>query len=314
VSILPTKILVATDGSKDANLAVGVAVDLSERTEAELHVVHAWRKPQALPLARPGLAYPSLEAISYSDKYEQEAEELLEEQVGMVRDIGGSVTEAYLREGRPADGIAALAEELEAGLVVVGSRGAGPVKRLVVGSVSEGIVSLAACPALVVRGGEGAWPPSRLIIADDDSEEARGAGELASSIGKLFHAQALLVRAYPVPILNITNRPSSIRMSEVLSEGTRLGSNALLRMGAESLERRATELESILGSRPKVKAAVGDPAMLIQEVAEEGEEPTLVAVGRRGLGSVRRFTLGSVSSDVLRAVHRPVLIVPSPSD
>jgi nucleotide-binding universal stress UspA family protein len=56
MSIVPTKILVATDGSKDANLAVGVAVDLSERTAAELHVVHAWRKPQALPLARPGLA------------------------------------------------------------------------------------------------------------------------------------------------------------------------------------------------------------------------------------------------------------------
>ncbi len=41
MSIIPTKILVATDGSKDANLTVGVAVDLSERTEAELHVVHA---------------------------------------------------------------------------------------------------------------------------------------------------------------------------------------------------------------------------------------------------------------------------------
>ena len=41
MTIVPTKILVATDGSKDAHFAVGVALDLSERTGAELHVVHA---------------------------------------------------------------------------------------------------------------------------------------------------------------------------------------------------------------------------------------------------------------------------------
>ena len=111
--------IVPADGSKDANHAVGVAVDLSERTEAELHVVHAWRKPQALPLARPGLAYPSVEAISHHDACEREAERLLEEQLGMVRDAGGNVAGAHLRNGRPADEIAALAGELEAGLVVV---------------------------------------------------------------------------------------------------------------------------------------------------------------------------------------------------
>ena len=48
MSILPTKILVATDGSTDADLAVRAALDLSERTEAELHVVHARHERQAL--------------------------------------------------------------------------------------------------------------------------------------------------------------------------------------------------------------------------------------------------------------------------
>jgi nucleotide-binding universal stress UspA family protein len=168
VSIVPAKILVATDGSKDANLAVAVAVDLSERTEAELHVVHARRKPRALPLARPGLAYPSLEAISHHDTCEREAERLLEEQVGMIRDAGGNVAGAHLRYGRPADEIAALAGELEAGLVVVGSREAGPVKRLVTGSVSEGVKRLAPCSVLVVRGGEGVWPPSTVIVGDNN--------------------------------------------------------------------------------------------------------------------------------------------------
>lgn len=310
MSIVPTKILVATDGSKDANLAVDVAVDLSERTGAELHVVHVRRKPQALPLARPGLAYPSLEAITYPDRYELEAEELLEEQVGIIRDTGGNVAGAHLRDGRPADEIATLAEELEAGLVVVGSRGAGPVKRLVTGSVSEGVVNLAPCPVLVVRGGAGAWPPSTVVVGDDSSTEAKRAGELAAGIGKVFDARVLLVRVYHLQITYETERASSIRISEVLSESVRMLSQKLLEVGDKSLEKRATELESILGRRPQVKVAVGDPVALIQEVAEEAEEPTLVAVGSRGLGSIRRFTLGSTSTALLRAASGPVLIAP----
>jgi nucleotide-binding universal stress UspA family protein len=83
MSILQTKILVATDGSTDANLAVSVAVDLSERIEADLHVIHARRKLQLLPLARAGLASPSLETISHPDTCEWEAERLLDYQVGM---------------------------------------------------------------------------------------------------------------------------------------------------------------------------------------------------------------------------------------
>jgi nucleotide-binding universal stress UspA family protein len=77
-----------------------------------------------------------------------------------------------------------LAEELEADLVVMGGRGLGAVKRLVVGSVSEGVVSLAPSPVLVMRGGEGAWPPTRIVVGADLSEEARKASELAMSFTK----------------------------------------------------------------------------------------------------------------------------------
>ena len=96
----------------------------------------------------------------------------------------------------PADEIAALAEELDTGLVVVGSRGLGTVKRLVVGSVSEGVVSLVPCPVLVMRGGEGAWPPTRMVVGADLSEEARRAAELAMSFEDVLEAKTLLVLAY----------------------------------------------------------------------------------------------------------------------
>ena len=296
MSSFPTKILVATDGSEDATLAVRAAIDLSHRTGAELHVVHAWQD------LRPS-TIPAMAVDEYSRAYEQwkrEARELLEEQAERLRSAGGTVTGIHLREGRPAEEIAKLAEELGVGLVVIGSRGLGPVKRLVTGSVSEGVVHLAPCPTLVVRGGEGSWPPSRLIIGDDASEEARRAGELAAHIGKLFDTRTLLVRVYPSVTVFKARRISHVRASE-----------ELLKKGERSLEKRAAELESILGTRPEVRVASGDAAAVIQEVAEEGGEPTLVAVGRRGLGAVRHLALGSVSSDILRAVSGPVLIVPS---
>ncbi len=298
MSIIPTKILVATDGSKDANLAIRAAVDLSERTEAELHVVHARHERQALPLARPGLAYPSLEAISYPDTCEREAERLLEEQVGMIRDAGGNVAEAHLRDGRPADEIAALAGELEAGLVVVSSRGAGPVKRLTTGSVSEGVVSLAPCPVLVVRGGEGAWPPSTVVVGDDSSTEAKRAGELAAAIGGLFGARTLLVWAYPAAMVRV-RRTSRVRRSE-----------EPLRRGNEYLKERAAELEHVAGKLPETKVAMAEPSAAIQSLAEEHGERTLLAVGRPGLHAAERFVLGNVSATVLRTLSGPVLIVP----
>ncbi len=299
MSIILKKILVATDGSEDAALATRAAIDLSNKTGAELHVVHAWRKPQAPPLARLGLAYPSQEAISYSDTLEREAKELLEEQVGLIQNAGGSVVEAYLREGRPANEIAALADELEADLVVVGSRGVGTVKRLVTGSVSEGVVHLAPCPILVMRGGEEAWPPGDIVIGDDSSKEARSAGELATALGQLFGGSALLVQAYSLPRgRSVSARVAAVRMDD-----------AGLHRDKEALEKRAGALESGIGRRPQVRVVAGDAAAVIQKVAEEGEKPALVAVGRRGLNAVARFVLGSVSTDTLRAVGGPVLIV-----
>ena len=75
MSILPDKVLLATDGSDDAALAATAAVDLSKSTGAELQIVHARR-----PL--PHDAYPSLVPERYQVPYEEGARRVLEEQVG----------------------------------------------------------------------------------------------------------------------------------------------------------------------------------------------------------------------------------------
>jgi nucleotide-binding universal stress UspA family protein len=184
----------------------------------------------------------------------------------------------------------------------VGSRGLGGVKRILMGSVSEGIVHHARRPVLVMRGREDAWPPARVVVADDSSEDAKKAGELAVNIGKLFGARTLLVRVLPE------------RLEGAQEDGPpgSQGVDELLRQAEMDLEARADGLEGVLGSQPQteIRMAEGDPAVAIPEAAQEGDEPTLIAVGSRGLGMIQRVRLGSVSTKIIRAAPGPVLVYP----
>jgi nucleotide-binding universal stress UspA family protein len=297
MSIFSNKILLATDVSKDAELAAKAAVDLSKRTGAELHVVHAWR-----PL--PHYAYPSLVSEGYQPPYEEGARKILEAQVGRIEEAGISVAEAHLVTGRPADAILDLGERIGAGLIVVGSRGLGPVKRLLVGSVSESIVHHAKCPVLVVRGGAKSWPPVRVVIGEDLSEDAHSAAKLGITLAKLMEAETLLVHTYEGMPPHPETLPQADReLYEAMVEKH-------LRQVEPALEERAAELEQTYDVRPQVRIVPGESAQVLAEIAEEGDGPSLLVVGSRGLGTSERIVIGSVSSKVLRAAGGPVLVCP----
>jgi nucleotide-binding universal stress UspA family protein len=74
-----------------------------------------------------------------------------EEQVQKIRDAGIEVAGAHTREGFPDEEIVGLAGRLSAGLIVMGSRGLGPLRRALMGSVSDSVVRRAHCPVLVMR-------------------------------------------------------------------------------------------------------------------------------------------------------------------
>jgi nucleotide-binding universal stress UspA family protein len=61
------------------------------------------------------------------------------------------VAEAHVRLGRPPQEIVNLADKIAAGLIVVGSRGLGGIRRALMGSVSESVIRHAHCPVMVVR-------------------------------------------------------------------------------------------------------------------------------------------------------------------
>ena len=147
MSIFPTRILLATDGSEEAELAATRAVDIAEKTGSELHVVHVGVVPSFL------VSYPGI--LGYErrlyDQIVEESRQRLRELSWGVKLAGGTVAGTHLRMGQVTLEIVALAEELGVGLIVMGSRGLGGVRRALMGSVSDSVVRHAHCPVLVVR-------------------------------------------------------------------------------------------------------------------------------------------------------------------
>jgi nucleotide-binding universal stress UspA family protein len=134
-------ILLATDGSREAELAATTAADLAKSTGSELHVVRVGE------LRPTFLAQTELEPA----QLEREARELLDEQVRKVEGAGSTVKEAHLRLGRADEEIVDLAQSIGVGLIVMGSRGHGRIRRALMGSVSDSVVRHAPCPVTIVR-------------------------------------------------------------------------------------------------------------------------------------------------------------------
>jgi nucleotide-binding universal stress UspA family protein len=147
MSIFPTRILLATDGSKEAELAALRAVELAQSTDSELHVVHVGVVPKFLESYPGTLGY-------YGKLYEQieeQSRELLRKVSWRVKVVGGTVAGAHLRMGAVDLEIVDLAKELGADLIVMGCRGHRGIRRAIEGSISDGVIRHAPCPVLVVR-------------------------------------------------------------------------------------------------------------------------------------------------------------------
>ncbi|WP_047865718.1 universal stress protein [Rubrobacter aplysinae] len=150
-SLFPARIVLAVDGSEESKAATDTAIDLVKRTGSELYVVHAGFTAY-LPYAHP---YMAENVESFAERAEKEAREFLENRVEQIKDQANGQTGArvhtHLRRGDPKKEIVELAEEVDAGLVIIGSRGLGGVRRALMGGVSDSVVRHAHCPVLVVR-------------------------------------------------------------------------------------------------------------------------------------------------------------------
>jgi nucleotide-binding universal stress UspA family protein len=157
-SIFPTKILLATDGSGEASLAEEAAVELSNGTGSELHVVHVVRTTPELPHPR---SFAKERSKALLEWRKLAGLKLLDDRVRRIDDLGGSVAASHYKEGDPEREVIRLGEELDAGLIIMGGQRRSWFERLFGAAFSENVSRRANRPVLVVgvRGLRGSTVP-----------------------------------------------------------------------------------------------------------------------------------------------------------
>lgn len=141
-------ILVAIDGSPHAQRALEEAVDLAEAEKARLTVMTCVADPAAWLIG--GSAYSgAIDFEALSNEAERESQEALDQAVDSIpADL--PVTK-ILAHGRPAERILEQAEKGQHDLVVMGSRGRGEVRSLLLGSVSHELLNASRTPVLILH-------------------------------------------------------------------------------------------------------------------------------------------------------------------
>lgn len=138
-------IVVGVDGSKGSLKALAWAADFAQQTKAELIVLMAWM-PSLPPLPGMATSYPTRDESDPSGLAEEKLLESLEAVLGSDPPV---VVRPVVRQDRPAKALIKASEEAD--LLVVGRRGYGGFKGMLLGSVSQHVSEHAHCTVVVVR-------------------------------------------------------------------------------------------------------------------------------------------------------------------
>jgi nucleotide-binding universal stress UspA family protein len=145
------RIVVAVDGSANANAALDIAIDLARRYEGQLSIL-AVAPIQAVYVAPNEPFVASTVPSSDLPRYQK----IVEAAVQQAEKAGLSAVTGVCEDGVVTDEILAFLDQHPSDLLVIGSRGLSTARRLLLGSVSTAMVTHAPCPVLVVRG-----PPTK---------------------------------------------------------------------------------------------------------------------------------------------------------
>lgn len=211
--------------------------------------------------------------------------------------------EAVVVDTAAVEGILDEAERFRADLIAVGWRGHGTARRLLMGSVSRGVVRGARCAVLVVR--QRPRRLRRIVIGFDASPNAQRAVQL---VGKLVAPPDGRVTLVSVGenLAPSSHGPSvgGIR-STIAREVRRINAEAA-RATMKALNRAAAELQRS-GWRTRTQLWTGEPLRDLMTAVGDAD-PQLLVVGARGTSGVRQLLLGSVAEGVLNRSRVPVLL------
>jgi nucleotide-binding universal stress UspA family protein len=141
-------IVVGTDGSDTAKEAVRQATELAKSTGSTIDLVSAYEPVSSARLREEAQQVPK--DLEWMVNPREDVDATLETAAEQIKEAGVDV-QITAREGDPADAILDVAEERNAGLIVVGNKGMTGAKRFLLGSVPNKVSHHAPCSVLIIR-------------------------------------------------------------------------------------------------------------------------------------------------------------------
>jgi nucleotide-binding universal stress UspA family protein len=285
-------ILLCTDGSEQSLHAARAAAEIARQFAAQLTILSVFDDTAActpyLGAWQMGVDPEAL--VRYAGEVQQQAEQC----TGKVIERAGLSYQLMREMGHPVDAIVAAADHKKFDLIVLGSRGMGAWKSMILGSVSDGVAHHAQCPVLIVRGEHVAF--HKLLAASDGSQGADQATHMAIGLAAAFEAELTVLNVFE-SLATYTGAPIDDLDPEIYADRVRAEIDRHIKCDAEAH-----------GVNYELIQRVGHPAQTIVQVAQENHAD-LIVIGSRGLGPFKSLLLGSVSDRVLHHAHSPVLIV-----
>lgn len=280
------KIVVGFDGSEEATAALLGAVALADGVDAPVDVVTSWRWPVTLSALPVGSSWSPL----------HDAEEIRQQANDLLASSGPHRAAVTTREAEGGAAEVLLAAAADAGLLVVGSRGRGGFRGLLLGSVSTACMQHAPCPVLVHRGAPRPDPGGArtIVVGVDGSPESGRALRFAVTTARRL--------GYRVRVVTTWKWPAALKRDEAGFEHWSPEDDA--RATASSAVDAA---EDLLDDDVEVTSELveGSPAEVLVDASRDA---ALLVLGNRGLGGFRGLLVGSVSQECAQHAYCPVVV------
>ncbi len=285
------KILVAIDGSTQSSYTVQALAHFGPLSEVTL--VHALPLPDLdHPMIPPEMRDQAIKEVE--DQRRPEGEALLDKTVASLPSGIGTVHRIH-QTGSPSTVILDTAESAKPDLILIGARGLGPIKELVLGSVSHRVLLHAPCSTLIMKTPLAAL--QHILIPIEGMEDAERLLSFLFSMSFPAPPRITVMSVWPQPQFPW---PMPLGQNKLLEER---GLDHAREM-AEEVATRAKDKNFT----SQATVGLGDPAFAILEQAKL-LKPDLIMVGSHGWKGMLRFLLGSVSHTLVHQSPYPVLVV-----